>query len=159
MKPVDRLSRGDFEAHPVWEFVGEDEPDETAVRPVPALPVDSLDRRLVGCEVELADGKRVFAMLGNVHVSDARANKHLLTLSVLIRGDWFHLARYHDVSRETHGPAALARRLELSVNQVFPIRYDLRPYARGELAALVGAIDREPDEPLPRSKLIELILG
>ena len=103
-RPVESLTPADFLTHPVWEFVGADEPDETWVFPVVELPVSSLDNRIVGVEVQLANGRRVWAVLGNVDVGDARRTRHCLTLSVLVQDKWFYVARYHDADGEEHGP-------------------------------------------------------
>jgi len=86
--------------HPVWEFVSNDEPAETDVHPVVQVPTDSLENRIVGAEVELANGSRVWALLGNIDVKDSRRTRHFLTLSLFVRDEWFHLARYHDVDCE-----------------------------------------------------------
>ena len=57
--------------HPVWEFVSNDEPDETYVYPLAERPTKSLENRIVGAEVELANGSRVWALLGNIDVHGA----------------------------------------------------------------------------------------
>jgi hypothetical protein len=47
IKPAESLTLADFEAHPVWEFLNDDEIGETMVRPVEKIPVESLDNRIV----------------------------------------------------------------------------------------------------------------
>src|SRR5262245_15366007 len=98
--PVDSLQPKDLVRHPVWEFVSTDEPEETHVHPVAELPTDSLENRIVGAKVQLSNGSRVWALLGNIDVNDARRTRHFLTVSMLVRDEWFHLARYHDVDHE-----------------------------------------------------------
>jgi hypothetical protein len=56
IKPAESLTVADFEAHPVWEFLNDDEIGETMVRPVEKLPVETLDNRIVGTQVRLANG-------------------------------------------------------------------------------------------------------
>lgn len=82
MKDVAQLTSADLREHPVWRFTGNDEPSETVVRPVKKMPVKSLTGSLVGCEVRLACGKMVLALLGNLDVEKARLTEHFLTLSV-----------------------------------------------------------------------------
>jgi len=77
-RPVDSLRPRDPVTHRVWEFVSNDEPDETNVHPIAEVPTDSLENRIVGAEVELANGSRVWALLGNIDVNDARRTRHFL---------------------------------------------------------------------------------
>jgi hypothetical protein len=157
-KTVESLQVSDFLRHPVWEFINDDRIGETAVRPVEQLPVSHLKCGLVGVQVTLANASRVWALIGNVDVGNPRATEHFLTLSVEKNGQWFCLARYHDLDYPDRGPEALARFLGLPASEVFPITYDLRPYAEGNLAALMGEIRSEPREKLTEAELIDMAL-
>ena len=105
--PVEALQVSDFIAHPVWEFVNDDELGETAVRPVEQLPVQNLNCRVVGAQVRLSNGSQVWASIGNVDVGNARSTEHFLIISIDRGGQWFHLARYFDFSFGEEGPDAL----------------------------------------------------
>jgi len=143
--------------NPVWQYVSDDEPDETYVLPVAELPTESLENRIVGAEVELANGSHVWALLGNVAVADARQTRHFLTLSVFVRDEWFQLARYHDLDYDERGPAKLAEVLELTLDEVFPIRYDMGNWVSGAAADTVrGTLHAVPPERLSRTELIKL---
>ena len=96
IKPVESLTVADLEAHPVWEYLNDDEIGETMVQPVEKLPVESLDDRLVGSQVRLANGSRVWALIGNFNVTNPRDTQHFLTLSIEHGGKWFYLARWAD---------------------------------------------------------------
>ena len=158
-RPADSLQPRDLLSHPVWEFASDDEPDETNVHPVAELPIDSLENRIVGAEVELANGSRAWALLGNIDVNNARRTRHFLTVSMLVRDEWFHLARYHDVDHEERGPTQLAKALGLGVDDIFPIRYDIRQWVSGAVTdAVFGTVDAEPVERLSRTELIDLAL-
>jgi hypothetical protein len=109
IKPVELLTVTDLEAHPVWEYLNDDEIGETMVRPVEKLPVESLDCKEVGTQVRLANGSQVWATIGNVDVAHPRATQHYLFLSIERGGEWFHLARYFDFDFTTHGPEAFAQ--------------------------------------------------
>lgn len=98
-------------------------------------------------------------MICNVDTRNARSNEHFLTLAIERDGQWFTLARYHDWDWAERSPDALASFLGLSVEEVFPIRYDLRKYSKGETAALVGQVLKEPRERLSRSELIALAVS
>jgi hypothetical protein len=152
IKPVESLTVADLEAHPVWEYLNDDEIGETMVRPVEKIPVESLDNRVLGTQVRLANGSQVWATIGNVDVANPRATQHFLFLSIERGGEWFHLARYFDFDFTTHGPEALARFLGLPVDDVFPISVDIRRYVRGNPAALALTVPKEPRERLTREE-------
>src|SRR6202035_5363371 len=116
IKPAESLTVADFKANPVWEFLNDDEIGETMVQPVEKLPVESLDNRLIGTQVRLANGLQVWALIGNFDATHPRAIQHFLTLSIDRNGEWFYLARYHDIGFPAEGPEALARFLDLGVD-------------------------------------------
>lgn len=107
IKPVESLTVADFRTHPVWVYLNDDEIGETMTRPVEKLPVETLDNRIVGTQVRLANGLQVWAIIGNVDVTNPRATQHFLTLSIERGGKWFYLARYHDIRFASEGPEAL----------------------------------------------------
>ena len=156
-RPVDALTPTDLARAPVWEFVNDDsQPDETYVRPVRELPVDSLASRFAATQVALHNGRRLWATLGNVDLNAPRSTRHFLTLSLYLDDGWFHVARYHDFDAEERGPVALARRLGMQLSDVFPIKYDLSQVAIGDPDVIRGAVVAEPSERLSRSELIAL---
>jgi hypothetical protein len=158
IKPAESLTVADFEAHPVWEFLNDDEIGETMVRPVEKLPVETLDNRIVGTRVRLANGLEVWGSFGNFDVTNPRATQHFLDLAIERSGEWFFLARYQDFDFADRGPEALARFLGLGVDDVFPITVDVRRYVRGDPAALTAIALKEPRERLTRAKLRALSL-
>jgi hypothetical protein len=156
-RPVDALTPTDLARAPVWEFVDDDsKPDETYVHPVSELPVDSLDGRVAATEVTLRNGRRLLALLGDVDLARPRHTRHFLTLSLYVDNAWVSLARYHDVDAVERGPAAVARRLEMQLSEVFPIEYDLSQVAIGDPQAVRGVVSAEPSERLSRAELISL---
>jgi hypothetical protein len=155
-KPISSIAVIDLLANPVWQFVTEDSPDETSDRPVTGIPVDSVAGSVVGTQVRLANGSQVWALIGNVDLRSARLTEHFLTLSVETGGTWFNLARYFDADYAERGPEALAQFLNLPVDQVFPIAYDIRAYAQGDQEALCGLVSQEPRERLSRAEIIAM---
>lgn len=155
-KQPERLEVADFSAHPVWMFAGSDAQGETLMRPVGRLPVKNLNGKVVGTQVRLANGSSVWAILQNMNPDRPRMMEHYLSLSVLNNGRWFHLARYFDHDYEERGPAALAGLLGLSVDQVFPIAFDVRKYVNAQPAALAGFIHKEPREKLTMDEIIAM---
>src|SRR5690349_2788906 len=82
--PITSLRPGDLEQNPVWEYANNHElwSDETVVRPVKHLPVVSLDGRVVGTRLMLANGEQAWGILGNVDPTRAELAEHFLTVSV-----------------------------------------------------------------------------
>lgn len=156
VKPVECLTVADLRAWPVWQYTNRDASGETLVGPVKRIPVATLAGKEVGVQVQLSNRNEVWALIGNVDVHDPRLTEHFLTLSVERDRKWFSLARYHDFDYCERGPDALAAFLDLPVDEVFPISYDIRRYVQGDPAALSGKIFKEPRERLTRSEIIAL---
>jgi len=117
-------------------------------------------KSLVGClvctQVRLANGLRVWALLGNIDAMDPRQTQHFLSISVFHGEQRFSLARYHDFDSNVRGPQAPAGFLGLPLDEVFPIFYDVSQVCAGESAALAGTIEKEPQEKLTRAQLIAM---
>jgi hypothetical protein len=158
-KLVESLEVADFMRNPVWEYINDDQLGETAVRPVEQVPTQNLNGRVVGVQVQLANGTPVWAVIGNVDTANSRSTEHFLTLSVERDGQWFTLSRYHDFDYSKNGPEALARFLDLALNDVFPISYDIRRFVKGDPAALSAKIPKEPREKLTRAEIIAMALS
>ena len=148
----------DLERHPVWESILDHEADEVSVFPATPLPVSDLGLRIVGTRVRLACGNLVWAMILYLDTKSARKNQQFVTLRIEKDGQWFWLARYWDEDYEHSktGPEGLARFLGLSVDEVFPIAYDVREYVEGDPAALMGSVLKEPKERLPIDEIIKM---
>ncbi len=87
IKPAESLTVADFQAHPVGEFLYDDEIGETMVRPVEKLPIESLEDHVIGARVRLANGSRVWASFGNFHVKNPRATQHFLDITIERNGE------------------------------------------------------------------------
>lgn len=155
-KAVTRLRPSDFKARPIWRFVHDDEPDETYVIPMNVRQVTQPSGRIIGSEVTLADGSRLWAMFGSVDRENPEATEQFITLSLFVEGRWFHLARYFDFDVKERGPKALAAVLKRPLAEVFPIHYDLRPFVRNAPPWLMGTIRASPRRRLTRSEIIAL---
>lgn len=162
MKDVDELGPLDFADHLVWEFVNDYEtelPHEAFVRPVQEIPVESAESRLIGTKLTLADGRRVFAILGNVDLQDPEQTGHFLTVAVFDEtGRRFDLARYHDTDFDARGPVAFAQFLRSDTESVFPVQYDISDIATGNPNSLRGSIPAVPKSRLSLDELIQLAL-
>ena len=153
-RPVSTLRPTHLTRNPIWRFVSSDVPDETWVSPISGRRTSSLVGKVVRTNVVFADGTECWALFGNVDPTNAELTEHFLALSLYLNGKWFHLARYHDVDVKTRGPRALAAALERRTSKVFPIRYDLRPFVRGDFPALLGVVRQHPRRRLTRAQII-----
>ena len=161
-KPIDQIPFPELLQHQVWEYVAEptEDQDETWVYPVSELPVSSLANRLVSCPIQLANGQMVHALLGNLDLRNPVNSQHFLVASIVKpNGEWFHLARYHDLDYSESGPDALATLLGLSRAEIFPIAFDVSAFALGCADCVIGTIPDEPSVRLSRSELLRLTVS
>jgi hypothetical protein len=160
-KRVESLTIQDFERDPIWEFTNREDngTSEFEVRPVKQTPLKGLAGKLVGTQVTLAGGEKRFARLTNIHIWNVKATEQLMSLSIIYNDAWWHLERYFDPLWETRGPAALAKLLDLPIDAVFPIQYDLREFCIGNPPAAVGRIEKTPKERLSVKERMVLIVS
>lgn len=142
--------------HPVWQYCNIDEIGETAVRPINKLPVKNLIGKFVGTKVKLSNNNYVWATLENIDVNNPTFTQHFITLSIENNGRWFTLSRYHDFDYESNGPKTLAEFLDLSIDMVFPIYYDITNVVVGNNESLSGYIFKEPKKKLSRAEIIAM---
>lgn len=159
-KLASELTIEDFLQYPVWKFTNADEEnlDETVMSPVRRLPVIDLGNCVVGTQLILNNGETVWGTLCNIDLDNLESTRHFLTLSVMTEKREFHLARYFDVTFEREGPIQLAKFLKLSLNDVFPIRYDISGVAKGRRAVVKGMYPAEPTKRLTQEEMIQLAI-
>jgi len=157
MKPLESITYDEIREHPVWRFSSRECDNDTLLAPVKRIPCSNVRGKIVGTQVELANGSQAWAFLGNIDPSSPRLTEHFVTISLHHGGKWFHLARYHDYDYADRGPKQLAEFMELSEDEVFPIRYDIREFVRTtDCEALAGTIVREPRNKLTRAEIIAI---
>ncbi len=156
------LNRQDFNRHPVWEFqVGSEWlpwRDETWLSPVKRLPVESLDNRLVGTILKLANGQAVRGTLGNISLRNARATRQFIDVEISHNGKSYQLQRAAAPMTPYLNAQGLAEALRLRIEQVFPITYDLSDVAVGDPKIIKGSIEAELPENLSPDDRMKLIL-
>jgi hypothetical protein len=155
-KPIENLTSLDLEKYAVWQYVSNDHSGETVVRPVKKIPVANFLNRVVGDYVYFSNGLKVLGLIGNIDIENAKLTEHFLTLSLLREGKWYSLPRYHDFDYSERGPAALADFFGLSVDDIYPISFDVRRFSVGSEAVLSGKIFKEPPGKLSRAEIIAL---
>jgi hypothetical protein len=162
-KKVDELTPEDLEAYPIWEYDLDNESDpkrdETWVRPIKVLPVIDLENKVIGTFMTLNNGMRFPALLGNVDLKSIESTKEFLTVSLWHRGKWLDLARYFDVDYNERGPSNLAYQLDMTINEVFPMRYDISTQIKGLASVIQGVVEAEPKHRLSNNERMALIFG
>ncbi|MGD0192116.1 MAG: hypothetical protein ABSD74_15360 [Rhizomicrobium sp.] len=142
VKTIDQLTIADLERYPVWEFnlEYEGELDETAVQPVEALPVRSLDGRIVGTTVTLANGDAHWAILGGIDLKHSDGAKDLDGLSLFRNGERIVFAPMLDFGDAGRQAKSFAEALGLDIDDVFPIAYDISRWCIGDPKIVRGSI-------------------
>lgn len=160
IKPMENLQIGDFEKHPVWEYINDDELGESMAKPVVQIPVNNMSGRVCGTKVKMANGNTIWAALSNLSVDNEFRNKYLLSVSLFVGNQIFHLARYHDVEYDRCGPNALSKLLGFQVKEVFPISYNLRGVVHnGSGDPVKGQVLDAPVHRLSRIEIIDLAVS
>jgi hypothetical protein len=159
MKRIEQLEVQDFKRHPVWALEINEDDAFVYVSPVLSLPVNSLNGRIIGVETVLNSGLKLWCHLGNVDTVNPSSNEHFVSASFYVKGKWHRLSRYHDFDATAHGPKNLADVLNLSIEEVFPITYDLTPYVNASVSVTNSVIDLEPSVLLSRGELIALAVS
>lgn len=153
-KAFAKLSIEDIKKCPVWEFSS----NGRLVTPILDLPVSNLSGRAVGVQVTIANGSSVWAILTNLSLEEPQYNPHLVSARLDVSGDWFDLGRYFDADYEDRTPTRFSEKLDLSVDEVFPISYDLSSIVAGTHESTCGQILARAEPELPLSKLMKFIV-
>jgi len=156
-RPADKLTVEDFRRHPIWKFTNTDD-DETAVQPIDSVPAFELGGCLIGTIFVLHNNISVPGMLSNIDLRNANKTRHLIGLKVFHSDRVFHLAHYSEVDYLERSPDRLAEFLNLSVDDIFPIAYDISHLAVGDMSILKGVYPKEPERRLTEDEIFRLAL-
>ncbi len=156
-KTFSSLSHQDLLKHPVWEFLTDsDETGSLLIKSIDRLPVRNLNNRIVAVNFDLADGGKRFGFLGNVHLQNKAANLHFITPAFETDSGWFTLSRYFDTDVARNGPEKLSQLLGRELYAIFPIKYDISPWAVGDPEVIRGEIRAAPIERLSSAEIAKL---
>jgi hypothetical protein len=137
-KPIDELREEDLEAFPIWEFAldeeNTEEQDETWVKPVDSQVIPKNSYSLsVAARFKLASGK---TLLGLVEVTTDHAIE-LGHAALLPTNNYIFIPSntYWNAAVEYEKVAAL---LELKIEDVFPLYFELLALIEGETTHRTG---------------------
>ena len=156
-KRIEDVGVSDLERHPIWRY-REDADGNAVASPVLHMPVSDLGSCLIGARSELAGGACVWVMLGNVTLNNPVRTEQFLGARFERDGEWFELARYFDADYEDRGPVQLSQFLGLSLDEIFPVRYDLSRFVVGHPSVVRGVIEKEPQVRLSQDEIIRLCI-
>jgi hypothetical protein len=157
MKRVEDITIDDFlTISPIWTFSSSNTSGDMLLKPITRRHVKSFDNSIILAKAILHCGNEIDATIGNIDSENNRITNHFAILSVWKNEAWFHLARYHDSDYHARGPKQLAKHLELSLSEVFPIKWTAIPKIYSRPEQINGVIKETPDEILTREELIQL---
>jgi hypothetical protein len=132
----------EFKKHPIWTFLQmDDESGDWWMLAEDKFPLKAPVFTYICIPVRLANGKEVWAKIQNIDFNNAAITEEFLCIELEKDGRWHHLTEYN---LNDKGPDNLAKFLGMSVDDVFPITYDLRPYVAGDEYPVVGKIYKTP---------------
>ena len=143
-------SVGDFEKHPIWI-----ERDLGTYTPALDLPVDDLESGYVGCNLLLANGSMIRGVISGIYLNDPELTEVTSTLTLIKNGEMFG---YRKGLLEPYRSSMIQEFLSLSLNEIFPIRYDISEIAIGHPDAVRGVINAAYPEQLQDSAALNKFL-
>ncbi len=138
VKAVTDVTPDDFSAHPVWQYCVASNSDGVGLIPVLDLPVESLDERVVGTQVRLANGQLIWAVLFGLDSFSPVFNERDVGISFLVEGKRVMLGRAWERDLPGHGIGNLCAALKLLESDIFPITFDVSHLVFGDKSSLRG---------------------
>ena len=157
-KSITEITVRDIKKCPVWRFTNDSATNDLEVESIANEAFSNLSGLVIGAKVTFSDGSQHWALLQNVSLAGQKVNDHFLMITIHHDGEWFSLARYHDVNVKKQGPEGLAAFIGMPIANIFPIEYDLRDALKSDSLSLVGVIREEPPSRFSQSELISLAL-
>jgi hypothetical protein len=158
---VGDLTPADFMKYSVWAYGTDQEHQggsECDVRPVRRLPVRHLVERVVGTQVSLGDGRRLWALLSGIDLQDEAYTDAAIQITLFSEGSRLHIVRLGQPACGGLSPDQAASRLGLSASVMFPIHYSLRGICLGGETVLQRSIAAEVKNPLAVGDHLAMVL-
>jgi hypothetical protein len=155
--PLRKLTLSLVRQTPIWHSTPSKDGD-LWVKPELRSQLSSLKNCLIATDTTMADGSCITALIENIHVENLNLTKHYLQAHFRIDGRWWCMARYHDLDYDQKGASGLAMRLGKSIEQVFPLTYDIQEFCTVESEALCGAISANPINRLTRKEIMRMFV-
>ncbi|WP_156117495.1 hypothetical protein [Collimonas arenae] len=144
----------------LWQYVPSKD-GELWVKPIHVKKTDKFSQRLAGCQVTLADGSSMWALIEGINVETPEFSKHNKELIIAIDNyGWFRLAQYFDSRelKEIRGPEILCDLLGKKIDEVFPVEFDLRDRAKVDSSCLRGKFEVDPVWGMAQSDVMMILV-
>ena len=131
------------------------------VKPIKTNETKKFSGRIAGCEVTLADGTQNSAFIEGIDIETPKFSKHHRTLILWIPASgWFQLAKYYsnDELKAICGDEVLCNVLGKSLDEVFPISFDLRDRSSIDSPCLTGTFEHNPSWGLSGAEVMQILV-
>ncbi|EDM26845.1 hypothetical protein LNTAR_06354 [Lentisphaera araneosa HTCC2155] len=149
-KHFNKLKPSDFEKFPVWEFLK----NGCDLTPLKKSPYNNRENRVFGTNVTLSCGITIKTMILNFDVCNTAYNKHMISIYFEVNNKWIELHRYFDAEYEENDALELSKKMNMDIDDIFPIKYDLSTLVEGN-HDFNGTIQKKIEHQLSLDELME----
>lgn len=158
--PLDELKPEELNVVWLWEYTPSKD-GRLWVKPIKTTKTKKFSGRIAACEVVFADGSRHTAMIEGIDIETPEFSKHHRELILWISTHgWFRLAQYYcnDDVKAICGDEVLCKIVNKSLNEVFPIKFDLRDRSSIDSTCLSGAFEHNPSWGLSGADVMKILV-
>ena len=158
--PLDELSPNELGHIWLWEYVPSKD-GRLWVKPIKTNKTKKFSGRIAGCEVTLADGTGNSAFIEGIDIETPEFSRHNRELILWIpKLGWFRLAQYFDSNeiKAIRGDEVLCDALGKSLDEVFPISFDLRDRSSIDSHCLTGTFEHNPSWGLSGAEVMQILV-
>lgn len=121
----------------------------------------TLENKLIATNVQFSDGTFHPALIEGIDIEFPEFSKHNRQITIWIPNyGWFQLALYNDsdACKKLYGELVLSKLFNKSVNQIFPIYFDLRNQLNIDDNSLFGYFEHNPSWGITREEAISILV-
>ncbi|MCX7112818.1 MAG: hypothetical protein NTX45_22405 [Proteobacteria bacterium] len=158
--PLEDLRPDDFSEFWLFEYIPSKD-GRLWVKPVKAKKIKKFTGRIVASKVILADNSYCSALILGINIETPEFSRHNRELILWIpKLGWFRLAQYFDSNeiKAIRGDDVLCDALEKSLDQVFPISFDLRDRSSIDSPCLTGTFEHDPSWGLSGAEVMQILV-
>jgi hypothetical protein len=159
-RPLNSLQPDDVKKNRLWEFVPSKD-GELWVKSIASRKTKKFSGRLVSCQVTFANDSRHWALIEGIDIDTPEFSRHNREIRLFVEGcGWFHLAQYFDNEeiKKYRGESVLSEMMGLSVDEIFPIEFDVRELSSVDSSCLSGTFEVNPGWGLSKADVMALLV-
>lgn len=145
----------------LWHISPADRDGVLKLKPVKLKKTDKFSNRLIGTEVLFADGSKNWALIEGIDMDCPEFSRHNRQIYLWINSyEWFHLAQYFDSAevKSERGEKLLSKKIDKSLESIFPISFDIRHFAKTYSSCLQGTFEINPRWGISRDEQIDILM-